>query len=65
MRFTVRGIVSGLALYVMAKVFEMADRSMLDTTRIASGHTLKHVAAAAAVASIGAMLHARFRSTGQ
>jgi hypothetical protein len=35
-----------LAIYAAAKAFETADRAILEWTRIVSGHTLKHIAAA-------------------
>ena len=37
-----------LALYAAAKGFEMADQSVLQTLHFTSGHTLKHLLAAAA-----------------
>ena len=41
-----------LGLYVAAKGLEVADRWMLETTQVASGHMLKHVLAAAAAACL-------------
>ena len=41
-----------LGLYAAAKGLEMADRWMLATTQVASGHMLKHVLAAAAAACL-------------
>jgi len=39
-----------LAWYLLAKVFEIADHAVLDlSVGLVSGHTLKHVAAAAVV----------------
>lgn len=52
----------GLALYGVAKVFEIADASIYRGLGIVSGHTLKHVMAAAAVACIVAMLRQRSRT---
>lgn len=49
----------GLALYGAAKIFEMTDRPIYHALRIVSGHTLKHVIAAAAVACVVAMLRLR------
>lgn len=37
-----------IGLYALAKLFEAADHSVLDATGWVSGHTLKHLAAAAA-----------------
>jgi hypothetical protein len=52
---------AGLALYALAKVFELADAQILALGGIVSGHTLKHLAAAAGVACVVAMLRARAR----
>lgn len=52
---------TGLALYGVAKIFEMSDRPVYAALGIVSGHTLKHVAAAAAVGCVVAMLRARMR----
>jgi hypothetical protein len=49
----------GLALYGLAKIFEMADAPIYHAFGIVSGHTLKHVTAAAAVGCVAAMLRAR------
>jgi hypothetical protein len=54
---------AGLALYALAKVLELADAQILALGGIVSGHTLKHLAAAAGVASVVAMLRARRSST--
>jgi hypothetical protein len=35
-------------LYVLAKVFEILDKPIFSALRVVSGHTLKHLAAAAA-----------------
>ncbi|HYM25838.1 MAG TPA: ceramidase domain-containing protein [Vicinamibacterales bacterium] len=53
---------SGLALYVAAKVFELADASIYDAMGI-SGHTLKHVAAAAGIGFVAMMLDARSKAS--
>lgn len=42
-------ILTGLGLYVVAKVFESADRSVFETTGLVSGHSMKHLVAAVAV----------------
>jgi predicted membrane channel-forming protein YqfA (hemolysin III family) len=46
----------GLALYAVAKAFEVSDRWLLETTGIVSGHTMKHLLAAAAVGCAVVML---------
>ena len=48
-----------VGLYVLAKVFETADRQILAFGNIASGHTLKHLAAGAAGLWILRMLQLR------
>ena len=52
---------SGLAAYVAAKCLELTDAEVYALGNIISGHTLKHLAAALAVACIAAMLNARSR----
>ena len=54
-----------LALYLLAKVFEVNDRSLYHALGVISGHTLKHITAAAAVGCVAAMLRARVRAVGQ
>jgi len=49
---------AGLAFYVAAKIFEIADASVYYALGI-SGHTLKHFFAAAGVGMVAAMLEAR------
>jgi len=49
----------GLALYGIAKIFEMADRPIYSALQVVSGHTLKHITAAAAVGCVAAMLRLR------
>ena len=51
-----RYLVIGLALYGVAKLFELADASIFSVGRIVSGHTLKHVVAAAGVGCLAVML---------
>ncbi len=48
-----------LALYGIAKIFEMADRPIYSALQIVSGHTLKHITSAAAVGCVAAMLRLR------
>ena len=48
-----------LAAYVMAKAFETLDRAVYAAVRLLSGHTLKHLAAAAAAYCIAQMLRQR------
>jgi hypothetical protein len=43
-------------LYVLAKIAEALDTSILETTRLVSGHTLKHLIAALAVYGVLRML---------
>jgi hypothetical protein len=50
---------SGLALYAVAKILEENDRRIMDLTGVISGHTLKHLAAAAGVGLIVMMLWTR------
>lgn len=52
---------TGLVLYGIAKIFEMADGPIYHVLGVVSGHTLKHITAAAAVACIVAMLRWRSR----
>jgi hypothetical protein len=54
-------VFAGLAVYAVAKWLEVADRRIFAVGEIVSGHTLKHLAAAAAVACVAAMLWARMR----
>lgn len=49
----------GLALYGLAKIFEMSDGPIYHALGVVSGHTLKHVTAAAAVGCVVAMLRLR------
>lgn len=54
-----RYLSAGLAAYAAAKGFELADGRIFALGRIVSGHTLKHLVAAGAVACLVAMLRAR------
>ncbi len=55
-----RYLLYALACYALAKVFEFGDRQVMDWTGGAlSGHTLKHLAAAAGVLCFYAMLKKR------
>ena len=57
-----RYLVAGLAAYAAAKGLEIADRPIFALGHAVSGHTLKHLAAAAGVACLVAMLRARGRA---
>jgi hypothetical protein len=48
-----------LGFYALAKLFEAADRPIFDLGGIVSGHSLKHVAAAAGLVPLIVMLSAR------
>jgi ceramidase len=50
-----------LGAYLLAKVFESADAAIFEAGRIVSGHTVKHVVAAAALWFIVVMIHIRAR----
>lgn len=50
---------AGLTLYGLSKVFEAADYQIFSLGRIVSGHTLKHLAAAAGAACVVGMLRRR------
>jgi hypothetical protein len=52
-------VFAGLAVYAVAKWLEFADQRIFAVGQIVSGHTLKHLAAAAGVSCIAAMLWAR------
>jgi hypothetical protein len=54
-----RCLAAALLAYGCAKGLESADRWILDVGHVVSGHTLKHVAAAAGVGCLAAMLRAR------
>ena len=54
-------LVAALAVYALAKGFEEADRAVFALGGIVSGHSLKHVAAAFAVACLVGMLRVRSR----
>ena len=54
-----RYLIAGLIAYGVAKGFEMADTFVFDVTRhVVSGHTIKHLIAAAALAGVAAMARA-------
>lgn len=53
-----RAWLGALALYAVAKVLELGDARVLEALGV-SGHTLKHVLAAAAIAWLVRMLHRR------
>ena len=53
---------TGLALYGVAKIFEMSDGPIYQALGIISGHTLKHLTAATAVGCVVAMLRLRSES---
>jgi hypothetical protein len=52
-----------LGAYLLAKVFESADAAIYEAGRIVSGHTVKHIVAAAALWFIVAMLRRRSPTT--
>jgi hypothetical protein len=54
-----RLLVAGLIAYGVAKLCEVADAPIYELTTVISGHTLKHVAAAASVGCVVAMLKVR------
>ena len=63
-RSETRWLVGGLSGYAIAKVFESADLGIYSLTHGVSGHTLKHLAAAAAVGCVIAMFRARHFDAG-
>jgi hypothetical protein len=54
-----RFLAAGLGAYVVAKALEGGDAAVLGLTGVVSGHTLKHVVAAAGIACIAADLRMR------
>jgi len=58
-----RYIVGGLVVYVLAKIFEVADAEIFAIGGMVSGHTLKHLVAAAGVWCLVLMVRARPRAT--
>jgi hypothetical protein len=52
-------LAAALSAYAVAKAFESGDRQIFAIGQIVSGHTLKHLVAAAGVGFIVAMLRAR------
>jgi len=53
------GLLAAAGIYALAKLPELADAWILSTTRVVSGHTLKHVLAAVAGYSVLRMLRDR------
>jgi predicted membrane channel-forming protein YqfA (hemolysin III family) len=58
-RAETRLLIAGLFAYGVAKFCEWADAPIYSVTHVVSGHTLKHLAAAAGVACVVAMLRKR------
>jgi hypothetical protein len=54
-------LIAALSAYGAAKLFELADRAIFEIGHVVSGHTLKHLVAAAAIACLAFMLRARRR----
>lgn len=54
-------LIAGLTAYAAAKGFEVADRGIFELGGVMSGHTLKHLTAAAGVACLVSMLRMRAR----
>jgi hypothetical protein len=54
-------LVAGLSAYAASKALEAADRAIFEAGHIVSGHTLKHLAAAAGVACVAVMIARRAR----
>jgi hypothetical protein len=64
-RYTRRGILAWvIVFYAVAKVCEQYDRQIYDALRFVSGHTLKHLAAAASTLAIWAWLQSAQQKTG-
>ena len=57
-------LIAGLIAYAAAKLFELADDSIFEIGHVVSGHTLKHLSAAAGVALLLPMLSLRVRANG-
>jgi hypothetical protein len=55
-------LIGGLAAYMAAIAFELADQEIFAFGQMVSGHTLKHLAAAGGVACLVAMLRVRIRA---
>jgi hypothetical protein len=58
------GWIWATALYLLAKAFEALDGEVLAATGVFSGHTLKHLVAAAAIAALVVALERRTRGRG-
>jgi hypothetical protein len=54
-------LAAGLAVYGAAKALEWADAPIFELGRVVSGHTLKHLAAAAGAGAVAAMVRRRGR----
>jgi hypothetical protein len=54
---------AAIALYVLAKICELADRPLLDAFALVSGHTLKHLLACLAAFVLARQLAARVGNT--
>jgi hypothetical protein len=54
-----RYFIYAFGFYVLAKIFELLDGPIYHTLRVLSGHTLKHLAAAAAIACIAVAVKRR------
>jgi hypothetical protein len=54
-----RYLFAGVGAYAAAKLFEIADQEIFSFGHLVSGHTLKHLAAAAGVGCVAAMLRTR------
>jgi len=54
-------IVAVIGLYLLSKLFEFTDEAIFSLGGVVSGHTLKHLAAAAALACLLPMLRVRLR----
>jgi predicted membrane channel-forming protein YqfA (hemolysin III family) len=56
-------IFAGVAAYAAAKLFEIEDERIFRLGKLISGHTLKHLAAAGAMACVAIMLRNRIAAT--
>jgi hypothetical protein len=52
-------VVLGLGAYALAKLFELGDQRIFDAGHIISGHSLKHLCAAAGVWLLAAAVRRR------
>ena len=53
-------VVLGLAAYALAKLLELGDRRIFDAGHIISGHSLKHLCAAAGIWCLALALKRRY-----